>query len=260
MKMSFVDYKVDGHVGYITINREEKFNALSSAVLQDISDILDNVDQDTIRCLVITGAGKKAFVAGADIGQMESDKTGSTADFGLFGSNLFLRIERFPIPVVAAVNGYALGGGCELAMACDIRIASDNAKFGLPETGLGIIPSFGGTQRLPRIVGPSIAKEMMFTAKRIDAEEALKIGLVNAVYPQDELMAKAGDLASKIASNAPMAVRAAKEAATFGIEMPIEEGLALELKCVKPCFGSADQKNAMRAFVEKRKPDPFINR
>lgn len=180
--------------------------------------------------------------------------------FGRTGNDLFLKIERFPLPVIAAVNGYAFGGGCELAMCCDIRIASDNAMFALPETGLGIIPSFGGTQRLPRLINKGMAKEMLYTGRRISADEALRFGLVNAVYTQDELMEKAMELANRVAKNAPIAVRAAKRAVNDGIQVSIEKGIDIEMENTAYGFGSQDQRNAMKAFVEKRKPDPFINK
>ena len=258
--MGFVDYKVEGLVGIITISREKALNALSVDVIKDLSDVVNSVDIDKIRCLIITGAGKKSFVAGADIGGMVDIESDDAIAFAREGSMLFLRIERFPIPVIAAVNGYAFGGGCELAMCCDIRIASDNATFALPETGLGIIPSYGGTQRLPRIINMGMAKEMLFTGRRLSAEEALKYGLVNAVYAQDELMDRALELANRIAKKAPIAVRAAKRAANEGLQVDIEKGIEIELECSKEGFGTQDQKNAMRAFMEKRKPDPFINK
>jgi len=258
--MSFVEYKTEGHIGIITMSREKSLNALSTEVLIELNDVIEKVDIQNIRCLIITGAGKKAFVAGADIAEMDEGSKELALKFGRYGNELFLKIERFPVPVIAAVNGFALGGGFELALCCDIRIASDNAVFGLPETGLGIIPSFGGTQRLPRLINPGLAKELLYTGRKVKAPQALEYGIVTAVYTQDELMDKAMELANRIASNAPIAVRAAKRAAAYGLEMPIEYGIELELDCAKDGFGTEDQKNAMRAFVEKRKPDPFVNR
>ena len=192
--MSFVDYAVEGAVGTITINRPQALNALNSAVLDDLNTVLDNVDLDTVRCLVLTGAGEKSFVAGADIGEMSTLTKAEGEAFGKKGNDVFLKIESFPIPVIAAVNGFALGGGNELAMSCDIRLCSDNAVFGQPETGLGITPGFGGTQRLARLVGMGMAKQMVYAAANIKADEAYRIGLVNAVYPQEELLPAAQKL------------------------------------------------------------------
>ena len=185
--MDFILYEVDGAVATITINRPKALNALNSEVLKDLDATIDAVDLDAIRCLIITGAGEKSFVAGADIGEMSTLTKAEGEAFGKTGNDVFRKIETFPIPVIAAVNGFALGGGCEISMSCDIRICSENAIFGQPEVGLGITPGFGGTQRLARIVGVGKAKEMIYTAFNIKAEEAYRIGLVNAVYPQEEL-------------------------------------------------------------------------
>ena len=205
--MEFVLYEVKGQVGIITINREKALNALNSTVLEELDKTLDGVDLDAVRCLILTGAGQKSFVAGADIGEMSTLTKAEGEAFGKKGNDVFRKLETFPIPVIAAVNGFALGGGCEISMSCDIRICSDNAVFGQPEVGLGITPGFGGTQRLARIVGPGMAKQMIYTARNIKADEALRIGLVNAVYPQEELMAAAEKMAAGIAKNAPIAVR-----------------------------------------------------
>ena len=205
--MEFVLYEVKGQVGVITINREKALNALNSTVLDELNATLDAVDLKEIRCLILTGAGEKSFVAGADIGEMSTLTKAEGEAFGKKGNDVFRKLETFPIPVIAAVNGFALGGGCEISMSCDIRICSENAVFGQPEVGLGITPGFGGTQRLARIVGPGMAKQMIYTARNIKADEALRIGLVNAVYPQEELMAAAEKMASGIAKNAPIAVR-----------------------------------------------------
>lgn len=187
--MEFVLYEVKGQVGVITINREKALNALNSAVLDELDATLDAVDLKEIRCLILTGAGEKSFVAGADIGEMSTLTKAEGEAFGKKGNDVFRKLETFPIPVIAAVNGFALGGGHEISMSHDIRICSENAVFGQPEVGLGITPGFGGTQRLARIVGPGMAKQMIYTARNIKADEALRIGLVNAVYPQAELMA-----------------------------------------------------------------------
>ena len=191
--MEFVLYEVKDAVGVITINREKALNALNSQVLDELNQTLDGVDLETIRCLILTGAGEKSFVAGADIGEMSTLTKAEGEAFGKKGNDVFRKLETFPIPVIAAVNGFALGGGCEISMSCDIRICSENAVFGQPEVGLGITPGFGGTQRLARLVGPGMAKQMIYTARNIKADEALRIGLVNAVYPQEELMAQPED-------------------------------------------------------------------
>ena len=196
--MEFVTYEQDGFVGVVTINRPKALNALNSEVLKEIEATFDAIDLETTRAVVLTGAGDKSFVAGADIGEMSTLTKEEGEAFGKIGNDVFRKIETFPIPVIAAVNGFALGGGCEISMSCDIRLCSENAIFGQPEVGLGITPGFGGTQRLARIVGVGKAKEMIYTAFNIKAEEAYRIGLVNAVYPQDELLAAAKKLASKI--------------------------------------------------------------
>ena len=208
--MEFVRYEQQGQVGIITINRPKALNALNSKVLEEIDETLDKVDMETTRVLILTGAGEKSFVAGADIGEMVNFNASEGEAFGKKGNDIFRKIETFPIPVIAAVNGYALGGGCEIAMSCDIRLCSENAVFGQPEVGLGITPGFGGTQRLPRIVGLGKAKEMIYTGKNIKADEAYRIGLVNEVYPAEELMENALKMANRIAKNAPIAVRASK--------------------------------------------------
>ena len=186
--MGFVNYEAQGAVGLVTINRPEALNALNPQVLADLKAVFEGIDQNAIRCVVVTGAGEKSFVAGADIGSMSVMTKAEGEAFGKMVNDVFRMIETFPIPVIAAVNGFALGGGNELAMCCDFRICSDNAMFGQPEVGLGITPGFGGTQRLARLVGPGMAKQLVYTAANIKADEALRIGLVNAVYPQAELM------------------------------------------------------------------------
>lgn len=253
--MGFVDYEVKGAYAVITINREKALNALNSEVLDDLDKVISGIDLDTVRAVVLTGAGEKSFVAGADIGEMSSlTKAGGEA-FGKKGNDIFRKIETCPIPFIAAINGFALGGGCEISMSCDIRIASENATFGQPEVGLGITPGFGGTQRLARIVGPGMAKQLIYTARNIKADEALRIGLVNAVYPAEELMEQAEKLASTIAGNAPIAVRACKKAINEGLELPMDEALALEEKLFGSCFESWDQQEGMANFLRK-KDDP----
>ncbi len=258
--MSFVDYEDKGAYGVITINNPKQLNALNSQVLDDLNAALDQINVDTVRCVIVTGSGEKAFVAGADITEMKDlDQAGGTA-FGKKGNDIFRRIETFPIPFIAAVNGFALGGGNELSLACDFRIASENAVFGQPEAGLGITPGFGGTQRLARAVGPGYAKQMIYTARNIKAPEALRIGLVNAVVPQEELMPLAEKLAGQIAVNAPIAVRQCKKAINEGLELNMDDAVALEEKLFGECFATADQKEGMTAFVEKRKEKHFTNK
>ena len=249
------------HVAIATVNRPKALNALNSEVLNDLNTLLDEIAADPeIRVLVLTGSGEKAFVAGADIGEMSTLTKAEGEAFGKKGNDVFRKLETLPIPAIAAVNGYALGGGCELAMACDIRLCSDTAVFGQPETGLGITPGFGGTQRLARLVGSGMAKQLIYSARNIKADEALRIGLCNAVYPAEELMPAAEKLAETIAKNAPIAVRACKKAINEGLEMPMDEAVALEEKLFGSCFETADQKEGMRAFLEKRRHDPYQNR
>lgn len=260
--MEFVLYEQKGAVGIITINREKALNALNSTVLEELDKTLDGVDLATVRCLILTGAGQKSFVAGADIGEMSTLTKAEGEAFGKKGNDVFRKLETFPIPVIAAVNGFALGGGCEISMSCDIRICSDNAVFGQPEVGLGITPGFGGTQRLARIVGPGMAKQMIYSARNIKADEALRIGLVNAVYPQEELMAAAEKLAGTIAKNAPIAVRNCKKAINDGLEVDMDQAIVIEEKLFGDCFETEDQKYGMAFFLDKNKDkvkEPFKN-
>ena len=259
--MTHVLLEKKDHIAISTINRPKALNALNSEVLTDLNELVDLVEADSdIYALILTGSGEKAFVAGADIGEMSTlTKEGGEA-FGKKGNDVFRRLETLPIPTIAAVNGYALGGGCELSMACDIRLCADTAVFGQPEAGLGITPGFGGTQRLARLIGPGMAKQLIYTARNINAEEALRVGLVNAIYPASELMAAAEKLASTIAANAPIAVRACKKAINEGLEAPIDEALVIEEKLFGSCFETADQKEGMGAFLERRKHAPYQNR
>lgn len=258
--MEFITYEVEGQIGIITINRPKALNALNSAVLDELDKTLDTVDQEAIRCLILTGAGEKSFVAGADIGEMSTLTKAEGEAFGKKGNDVFRKLETFPIPVIAAVNGFALGGGCEISMSCDIRICSENAVFGQPEVGLGITPGFGGTQRLARIVGTGKAKEMIYGARNIKAEEAYRIGLVNNVYPAEELMPAAKKLASTIARNAPIAVRNCKRAINEGMQVDMDQAIVIEEKLFGSCFETCDQKEGMNAFLEKRKVDAFLNK
>ena len=258
--MEFVLYEQKGAVGVITISREKALNALNSTVLDELDKTLDGVNLEEVRCLILTGAGEKSFVAGADIGEMSSLTKAEGEAFGKKGNDVFRKLETFPIPVIAAVNGFALGGGCEISMSCDIRICSENAVFGQPEVGLGITPGFGGTQRLARLVGAGMAKQMIYTARNIKADEALRIGLVNAVYPLEELMPAAEKMAAGIAKNAPIAVHNCKKAINEGLDADMDEAIVIEEKLFGDCFESYDQKEGMAAFLEKRKVEAFLNK
>ncbi|MCR4609422.1 MAG: enoyl-CoA hydratase/isomerase family protein [Eubacterium sp.] len=266
--MEFITYEQEGFVGVITINRPKALNALNSQVLDELSEVFDSVDLATTRALVLTGAGDKSFVAGADIGEMSTLTKAEGEAFGKKGNDVFLKIENFPIPVIAAINGFALGGGCEISMSCDIRLCSDNAVFGQPEVGLGITPGFGGTQRLARTVGIGMAKQLIYTARNIKADEALRIGLVNAVYSavtdeagnvtataQENLLSQAKKMAATIAANAPIAVRNCKKAINEGISLSIDKAVEVEEKLFGDCFESYDQKEGMANFLRK-KDDP----
>jgi len=255
--MALVMYDVADNIATLTINRPEALNALNTAILAELDSGLDRVLEDRPRVVLVTGAGEKSFVAGADISEMASMTVAEGQKFGEFGNSVFRKLEKLPMPTIAVVNGFALGGGCELAMSCDIRLASSKAQFGQPEVGLGITPGFGGTQRLARLVGTGIAKEMIFSARNIDASRALAVGLVNAVYEPEDLMGAAIKMASGIASKAPVAVRAAKAAINLGIQTDIDSGVALEAVLFGTCFATEDQTEGMAAFVEKRKPAPF---
>ena len=244
-----------------TINRPKALNALNSEVLSDLDELVQTVSADAdIRALVITGSGEKAFVAGADIGEMSTLTPEEGEAFGKHGNDVFRKLETLPIPTIAAVNGFALGGGCELSMSCDIRLCADTAVFGQPEAGLGITPGFGGTQRLARLVSPGMAKQLIYTAKNIKADEAYRIGLVNAVYPLDELLPAAEKMAETIAKNAPIAVRACKKAINEGLEAKMDDAVVIEEKLFGSCFQTADQIEGMSAFLEKRKHEPYQNK
>ena len=247
------------NVYILTINRPEALNALNEEVLTDLNEAIDIVIGDeTARAVIITGEGR-AFVAGADIGAQAVLDIEGGRKWGQNGSALFRKIEKMDIPVIAAVNGFALGGGCELALACDLITASTKAKFGQPEVGLGIIPGFSGTQRLPRRIGIAKAKELIYTGRTIKAEEAEKIGLVNQVSEPETLISDALALAAEITKNAPLAVKYAKAAVSRGMEVDIDNGIAVENELFAMCFGSEDQKEGMHAFLEKRQAD-FKNR
>ena len=266
--MEFVLYEQKDAIGIITINREKALNALNSQVLDELNEAFDAVDLNTVRCLILTGAGEKSFVAGADIGEMSTLTKAEGEAFGKKGNDVFRKIETFPIPVIAAINGFALGGGCEISMSCDIRICSENAMFGQPEVGLGITPGFGGTQRLARLVGAGMAKQMIYTARNIKADEAYRIGLVNEVVKatvdeegnvtvsaKENLMAAAEKMAASIAKNAPIAVRNCKKAINDGLEVDMDKAVVIEEKLFGDCFETEDQKAGMGNFL-KKKDDP----
>ena len=239
----------------ITINRPAAMNALDSATLTELGDVVARLaDKKSIRAVIITGAGDKAFVAGADLGAMSTMTAEQGRDFSILGHTVFDAIEDLPQVVIAAVNGYALGGGCELAMACDIRIASETAKFGQPEVTYGIIPGFGGTQRLARLVGKGIAKQYIYTGAMFDAAEAYRIGLVNVVTKPEELIPTAEAMVQKILKKSPLAVSSAKDAINKGFEMTLGQGMYYEAQAFGVCFATDDQKEGMKAFLEKRKP------
>ncbi len=253
--MGFVNVEVKDKIAVLTINRPEALNALNSQVLDDLNAALDSIDVNTVRALVLTGAGEKSFVAGADIGEMSTLTKAEGEAFGKKGNDVFRKLETFPIPTIAAVNGFALGGGCEISMSCDIRICSDNAMFGQPEVGLGITPGFGGTQRLARLIGAGMAKQLIYTARNIKADEAFRVGLVNAVYTQEELLPAAEKMANTIAAQAPIAVRACKKAINEGLQLDIDKAIELEEKIFGDCFETEDQREGMANFLRK-KDDP----
>ncbi|MEG0780449.1 MAG: enoyl-CoA hydratase-related protein [Oscillospiraceae bacterium] len=257
--MAFVEFEAKEHIGILTINRPEALNALNDGVIRQLGEVLDAMDLSTVRCVIVRGAGEKAFVAGADIAQMSGLTKQEGETFGKLGNDVFRKLEKLPIPTIAAVNGFALGGGCELAMSCDIRLCSDTAVFGQPEVGLGITPGFGGTQRMARLIGMGKAKELIYTARNIKAPEALEVGLVQAIYPADTLLAEAEKMANRIAGNAPIAIRACKQAIDDGLQVDIDHAIVVEEKLFGSCFQTKDQQSGMAAFLEKRKHDPFVN-
>ena len=247
-----VKYEKQGNIALITINRPEALNALNSKVISELEQAVAAVEADTsLAAMILTGEGR-SFVAGADIAEQCPMDPAAGRKWGQRGSALMRRIELLPIPTIAAVNGFALGGGCELAMSCDIILASEKTKFGQPEVGLGITPGFSGTQRLPRRVGMAKAKELIFSGKMIKADEAEKIGLVNAVYAPEELMNGAMEMAKSFAANAPVAVRYAKSCIDRGMQMDMDSAIAYENELFALCFATDDQKEGMTAFLEKR--------
>lgn len=258
--MSFVKVEKQGHIATMTISRPEALNALNSQVLIDLDAAIDQVEKDSeIYVAILTGDGR-SFVAGADIGEMKEFSAIDGKKFAVHGGNVFLKLENMSKPVIAAVNGFALGGGCELAMSCDIRLASEKAKFGQPEVGLGITPGFCGTQRLPRIVGIAKAMELILTAKVIGAAEAKEIGLVSYVYPPEELMPKAVELAEAIAANAQIAVCESKRCIRMGMQTDMYTAAAFEAEAFGVTCGTEDKNEGMGAFLEKRTEKHFTNK
>lgn len=261
MELKNVLLEKEGHLAIVTINRPKALNALNSETLKDLDTVIENLENDNhIYAVILTGAGEKSFVAGADIAEMKDLNEEEGQAFGTLGNKVFRRLENLNKPVIAAIQGFALGGGCEISMACDIRIASEKALFGQPEVGLGITPGFGGTQRLARIVGLGKAKELIYTAQNIKADEAYRIGLVNKVVPLESLMDEAKAMANKIMANAPIAVRLCKDAINRGMQVDIDKAVAIEAEDFGKCFASADQKEGMSAFLERRKEKNFQNK
>ena len=248
-----VDVEHGDGIATVRLNRPQVLNAFDTAQLRRLLDAFRALREErTVRCVILTGAGDKAFAAGADIKEMVEKSEAQALEFGRLGHAVTAAVEGLPQPTIAAVNGYAFGGGCELVLACDIRLASDRAQFSQPEVGLGIPPGWGGTQRLPRLIGPGRAAELIFTGRRVAAEEALRIGLVNAVYPTDRLLPEAETLARTIAANSPRAIRAAKQAMAVAFTGPAASGLESELALFGASFGTADRREGMQAFIEKR--------
>ena len=253
MEFNNVLLEKEGNIATVTINRPKALNALNSETLKELNAVIEDLENDNnIYCVILTGSGEKSFVAGADIAEMKNLDSKGGKEFGLLGNKVFRRLENLDKPVIAAISGFALGGGCELAMACDIRIASEKAKFAQPEAGLGITPGFGGTQRLPRLVGEGKAKELIYTFAIVKADEALSIGLVNKVVPLDKLMDEARAMAKAICSNAPIAVKTCKDAINRGMQVDIDKAIEIEAGDFGSCFDSLDQKEGMSAFLERR--------
>ncbi len=255
MPAGHVRLQVEDGLAEVTVNRPEALNALNSEVLRELRDVLREVEgREDVRAVILTGAGDKAFVAGADIREMLPMRPLETRRFAALGHEITRLLERMEKPVVAAVNGYALGGGCELALACDLRLASDRATLGLPEVGLGIFPGFGGTQRLTRLVGRGRASELIFTGDPVDAEEAARIGLVNRVVPHGELMEEARRLARRMLERGPLALKMAKSAVQQSQEVGLSSGLSYEREAFSLIFSTEDKVEGLKAFTEKRKP------
>jgi enoyl-CoA hydratase len=246
----------EGSIGILKFNRPEVLNALNRQVFSELISVFSQIEREVIpKVLILTGSDDRAFVAGTDIFEMENLSSFEAREFALLARQAIDRIYGLNRPVIAAINGFALGGGCEVAMACDIRIASEKAKLGQPETNLAIIPGSGGTQRLPRLVGPSKAKQLIFTGELVDAKTALDLGLVDKVVPHDQLMVEAKKMATAIANKSKICLALAKSAINRGWDMDLQTALDYEIECFAQCFATKDQKEGMRAFLEKRKPN-----
>ena len=253
--------EVENGIALLTINRPKSLNALNSETLAELNTCLAELENnEEVKVVILTGSGEKSFVAGADISEMVNGTPAEGRKMGLLAKEAFGRLENMPQVTIAAVNGYALGGGCEISMACDIRVASENARFAQPECGLGILPGFGGTQRLPRLVGKGRAKELIFTCDQITAEDAYRMGLVNHVVPQAELIDYCKAMAGRIMKNGPYAVSLAKQAINTGMDTDLDSGLKLEANLFGLSFSTADKKEGMTAFLEKRKEKHFQNK
>lgn len=250
-------FKLENQVATLTINNPKSLNALNQATLEEIEEAVSSIQDGSVAAsfLIITGSGEKAFVAGADIKEMAEKTAMEAREFSRLGNRVFMLIDQLTIPTLAAINGYALGGGLELAMACDLRFASTNAVAGLPEVSLGVIPGFGGTQRLTRLLGLSKAVELMISAENVKAEEGHRLGLFNRIYSSEELLSQAEDFAQKVVSKGPIAVKFAKQAAKNGNEMPLKQAVEMESELFGLAFSTEDQTEGMNAFIEKRSPD-----
>lgn len=256
----FAKVEKQGNIGILTLNRPEALNTISPEVVKDLDTVIAELEKDeSVFVVIVTGAGK-AFAAGGDLATMKDLNVLEAREFSFEANRVFSRLENLPQPVIAAVNGVALGGGCELALSCDIRIASEQAKLGQPEVNFGITPAAGGTQRLQRVVGMPKAMELIWTGRIIDAREALEIGLVNQVVPHEELLEAALSLARTIASKPQVPVRLDKKVIRRGAQCDLQSGIDMEIAALALCYSSEDQKNAMGAFLEKRKPGPFKNK
>jgi|SRR5664279_203584 len=254
--MPAIEVSTEGRVATVAVNRPEALNAMNSDVLREMLQAFVSLGhREDVGAVILTGSGSKAFIAGADISEMKDMSPEEASAFVELGQMVTTTIERIPQPVIAAVNGFALGGGCEVALACDIRLCAENARFGQPEINLGVIPGWGGTQRLARLCGLGFARELVYTARVVDAEEARKWGLVNSIHPPEKLMEKAQEMASKIAGKSGVAMRYAKQATDRALEQDLAGGLQIEAALFTACFSSGDQKEGMSAFLDKRTPD-----